>query len=704
MAEAAVLEEPGEVIPPPEAGPPAEAAPPPEAAAPAPPPQPAGPPVIVRDRFVVDTGTPIPDLDTPSAKAYAVEDRKDLGSKLFGLVCTPGLPTRTDVMGVLRGEELPGLMPLVEWDILDWAPLGQRSMIVIYDRPRGDRLLTNMEAGKFKFNEYEFPRRVIEPLVNGIKSISTFDMPHRSIRPRNVFFMDEELQNLVLGDCSTVPPGFDQPPLFEPIDRAMAQPGGRGRGTLADDIYALGVTLVVLMLGYNPFTRISEDDILKAKMEQGSYAALCGNLRLPIPMLEPLRGMLNDVVEDRWGLDELEGWLAGRKQPSIRQSPITRSEFPFEFEGRNHVTPRTLARDMARHREKGIATMKDEALLTWLRRGLDQTPKADGVRAALDLAALHRDEPQGTDEYLLAKICMILDPQAPIRYKGLSFMPDGFGPAMAVEILRRGDVQVPTEVLSYEVPSIWYVLQTTVFPGASVQQREFLQMKGFLNIRDPGYGWERCLYEINPTLPCQSEHIVKDYVIDIEHLLPALDAAANRVDTKQSPMDRHVAAFIAANFDEDIHPHLKALAAPTPETSTIGMLSLLAFLQWKLKLTALFGLSSWVGGLLGPAINTYHSRSKRRDIEKEIPRLVRKGSLPELFDLIDNAENRKADQDGFAVSCAQFAAAEKEIREIEGSGTERQTKAELSGQQTAAVMSIVMAMIVISVLLIARMF
>ncbi|HEY4636202.1 MAG TPA: hypothetical protein VIG92_06545, partial [Rhodospirillales bacterium] len=94
----------------------------------------------------------------------------------------------------------------------------------------------------------------------------------------------------------------------------------------------------------------------------------------------------------------------------------------------------------------------------------------------------------------------------------------------------------------------------------------------------------------------------------------------------------------------------------------------------------------------------------RRDIEKDIPRLVRKGSLPELFDLIDNADRRKSDHEGFAVACAQFAGAEREVREIEGSGTERQTKAELTGQQTAAVMSIVMSMIVISVLLIARMF
>ena len=713
MAEATLLAEPQLAPPPPGAGPPPEAAPPeppiPEPAPPAiePPaatPRPAGPPVIVRDRYLVDTAQPLPDLDTPSAKAYAVEDRRDIGRKLFGLVCTPGLPTRTEVMGALKGEEFPGLMQMVEWDTLDWAPLGQRSMIVIYDRPKGDRVLTCMETGRFKFNEYDFPRRVMAPLVEGIKSMSAVDIPHRAIRPRNVFFTDEEMQTIVLGDCATAPAGFDQPPMFETVERAMASPGGRGRGGLADDIYSLGATLVVLILGFNPLARMSEDEMLKAKMEQGSYAAICGNARIPIPLLEPLRGMLNDVPEDRWGLDELEGWLEGRKQASIRQAPITKSEFPYDFEGRKHITPRSLARDLARNREKAIEALKDEHFNTWLRRGLGDLNRAEGIKAAFDLAALHKDEPQGTDDFLISKCCIILDPRAPIRYKGFSFMPDGFGPAMAVEILRRGDPQIPYEVLSYEIPSVWYGLQQTVFPGASVQQREYLQMKGFLNIPDPGYGWERCLYEINPTLPCQSEIIVKDYIIDIETLLPALDAAANHMDTKKPPMDRHVAAFISANFEEDIHPHLKALAAPSQETSTIGMLSLLAFLQWKLRLDALFGLSSWVGGLLGPAINTYHSRTTRRDIEKDIPRLVRKGSLPELFDLIDNADRRKSDHEGFAVACAQFAGAEREVREIEGSGTERQTKAELTGQQTAAVMSIVMSMIVISVLLIARMF
>ena len=231
-----------------------------------------------------------------------------------------------------------------------------------------------------------------------------------------------------------------------------------------------------------------------------------------------------------------------------------------------------------------------------------------------------------------------------------------------------------------------------------------MRLRSFLNIRDMGYGFERCLYEINPSMPCQSPLLLKDYVIDIEDLLPALDGAANRVDTKNKPMDRHIAAFIAARFEEDIHPHLKAVAAPNEETATIGMLSLLAFLQWRLRINTLFGLSSWVGGLLGPAINTYHSRITRREIEKEIPRLVRKGSLPELFDLIDNAENRKTDAQGYIVNCAEYMAAEREVQDIEGTGAERQTKAERTGKQASAVISILMAMMVMSILLITEMF
>ena len=174
---------------------------------------------------------------------------------------------------------------------------------------------------------------------------------------------------------------------------------------------------------------------------------------------------------------------------------------------------------------------------------------------------------------------------------------------------------------------------------------------------------------------------------------------AGRVSEKTPPIDRHIAAFIAARSDQDVGSYLKALGESDLKTSTIGMLSLVALLQWRLESGALFGLTRWVGGQLGPAISSYHSRSTRRELEREIPRLIRQGDLPELYDFIDNKEMRQADSDGFDAARGQFMDAEEEIDEIENSDSARAESAELIGQQTAAMTSVVIAMVVVSVLI-----
>ena len=67
--------------------------------------------------------------------------------------------------------------------------------------------------------------------------------------PKTFFFNDEEMTEIVIGENLTSPPGYDQPSIFEPIERAMSHPAGRGVGTSRDDIYAMGVTIGILVLG-----------------------------------------------------------------------------------------------------------------------------------------------------------------------------------------------------------------------------------------------------------------------------------------------------------------------------------------------------------------------------------------------------------------------------------------------------------------------
>lgn len=657
-----------------------------------------GSPVLIRDRYLIDPGKPLPEYNSLSAKAFAVEDRRDLGRRLMGLVCTPGLPVRLNFLNSLPNTEVRGILPLIDWDTEMWPPLDQTTLIVIFQRPFG-RVIDKINSGEVRITEYDLARVIVEPLIEGMERLAQMDGPLRAIRHDNLFFIDEGLTEVVVGNFVTAPAGYDQPPIFEPLERSMAMPAGRGVGDSRDDVFALGVTLIHLMIDRLPSAKLKADELVRQRCETGSYTAIYGNSRIPLRMIEPIRGMLNDDPFERWGVEQILNWTSGHKDSSISKKPILKADLEFTFRGTTHISPRTLARQFARHPVDAVRTAGEESFYTWLKRHLGQPGLADTIKGIIKTGKFHAGTAQGSDDFTLTRISMALDPPAPIRYRGLEFMPDGYGPMLATEWVRNNNPQPAAEILSNDIPGLWFAAQTVPATEYAELQKTFARIKALLSIQDPGYGLERVLYEFNPGIACQSPLIAKKYVIGVSELLPALDEASKGAAAETQPVDRHIAAFVPTRFDQDVHPHLRALASPNRDTEIIGVLSLLAFLQWKLKTPTVLGLSSWIGGMLGPAIEAYHNRYTREEIEKEIPRLVRKGSLPELFNLIDNAEKRQEDTDGYEIAKLEWLEAEEEIRDIEGSGNERITRAERAGRQAAAMISITLALTVVSVLL-----
>lgn len=658
--------------------------------------EPSGGPVTLREHYLIDPFSPLRELDSPSAGAYAAEDRKNPGRKVFALICQPGLPPRGKVMAALRGATFPGMMPLLEWGTVYWPPLGQRCMAVIYARPQGGKLLLSAAAEDGQINERDLSRLVFDPLSRAVNKLARHRMTHGSIRPDNLFFMDGERTEVVLGECVSAPPGFHQPAAFETIERALTSPGGRGEGNVGDDLFALGATLVCLLLGRNPVEDLSEDDLIAARTKWGSHAAYCGKTHIPLALVEPLRATLNDDPGERWTREKLDLWIEGRGVTPTRVKLPPRSETGFPFAGKEHHTARTLARAMTQNVSEAATVLKGGELGLWLRRALREVKRAEEVAETVDVAKAHQGDWQGSDDVVVAKVAMLLDPQAPIRYKGFSFLPGGYGPALAVEFTRGGDVQIAAEVMARELPGFWLSAQREARPDIRRLAKTLVQLRGFLQINEPGYGIERCLYELNPSLPCQSPLVTGDHVVAIKDLLPCLDRKATRGKIKARPMDRHIAAFIAARFDEDTEPHLRALAATEEGMALVGMLSLLAFLQWGLKLGPLRGLSGWVGGHLGPAINIYHSRTARDEIERAIPRLVRKGNLPGIFKLINDAEALTRDAKGYAAARARFIEADAEIKHLADKGAAQAAAAERTGEKAAAAMSVVISLAVVA--------
>ncbi|MCW9035176.1 MAG: serine/threonine-protein kinase [Alphaproteobacteria bacterium] len=668
-------------------------------------PQPQAPkgPILVRDKYKVYPTVPIPELDTPTATAFKAVDPNEPTFEIIAYVCLPNsLPRITD-FSVFRGTSYHSILTLHEFDVVFWPPFGHKTTVFIYDKPLGGRLSTVLAQELKTISVHDISDEVIVPITQGIKSLAARGAPHRNIRPDNLFYKDAERTQLVLGECLSSPTGFNQPPVYETVERSMAHRAARGAGNEADDVYALGVTVLYLLLEKKRTEYMTADEIIDLKISGGSFRAIVGDEPMLPKLVEPLRGMLTDDHFARWTIDDIEFWIDGRRQRPTQRPRALAAKRPIKFGKEEFLSLRPLARAMANteKRDQALQIIRGGTLENWLRRGLEDNDTGNAAHTAAQITSTYHTDPTKAEDILIANTCMILDPEAPVRFKGFCFMPEGFGTAFAYEYLQESRGKLAIEAIACDVVGLWFEARAGAVAVLSNEKTEFSRYKSYLTTVDPGFGVERCLYESYKGLHCLSPLIAQDYVSDITEVLPALDDAGKRVDTQSMPIDRHLAAFISTHFNYNIEKHLKAFASTEPEVRILGMLSILAVMQWKLKEKELLGLSSWAGGLMGPALSVYQSRTTRRDVEKEIPKIVREGSLPELYNLFDNAERINDDYKDFQAAKAEYLQADMEISDIR-SAEKQAERAEQLGQQTAAVTGIVIALIIMALTFMTR--
>lgn len=657
---------------------------------------------MLRDRFAIYYQSPMPDLDMPNAKAFAAEDRRQRGRPMFALVVTGILPPRLHVMKHLKGVRSAGVIPLVEWGPVDWPPMEAVRLALIYEQPLGGRVMESMTDVITANQDHQFAKTVLRPLSVALGELNNHGVNHRAIRPTNLFYADAAGTRIVMGDCATSPVGLDQPVVCETIESGMCQPEGRGAGNFSDDYYALGVCAVMLLIGRDPTAGLDDAEIVKRKLNQGTYATLVSDQRVPLNMIEVLRGLLADDTSQRWDFEQLDLWFNGRRMSPVQARPLRRAQRAFVFMNQEFLSTRHLAHEMATHWDKAAPIVLEGKLEIWLRRGLDDNQLADQVAMAIrNATAASERSRRSLNDLALANVLIVMDPDAPIRFREVRAHMDGFGGVLSAQLARGQDTRSITDVILAEIPKMWLGVRESFSPEYVQLDGTFKELREFLlDGANKGAGLERCLYEMNDSQPCLSPLFEKELVLTIRDVLPALDRIGTRMDGKTNPLDRHLVAFVAARFPKEIGPQLLALNESDPKRSTLGMLSLLAVLQWRLGPEVVHGLCSWVGGLMGPIINSYQSRERRRALEQEIPRLVRKGSLPELYNFVDNADERKADFDEFQRARADWAMAQQQIHNLESGQVGADETAERMGQKAAATGAVGVAILSVGLVLV----
>lgn len=638
---------------------------------------------VLDDRFHVDYRQRLPELDSPSAKAYGATDKRSSSRPVFALLCSPDVPHRGMALRGLVDRPCAHVLSVMGSGTVDAPEGGERRFAVILERPAGQKLWPGGKPAS-PMNEKVLFERVMPQLATAIEALAQRGVTHRAIRPDNIYWYDEGGTQLVLGDCVTSLPGRFQPTIYETAGRGMASPHDRGDGTAADDYYALGVTIFALLAGREPGREGGEIAMVATKVVGSSFTAICTGAEMSAGLVELMRGLLVDDAEQRFTANEVKSFIGGRAIRSPRPPPDKRALQPFRFKGDSYSHVRLMAMAFAAAPREAVKAMREQRIDQWVKKSLldselgDKLAKYFSPEAAVGTASLN-------DDQVCMLACAVLDPDGPIRYKGLAIAPDGIGGVLGQGYVsgNRETVQAIAELVSGDMLRRW--LETQKLATAKIKEYEnvFAHLKGYLGDPSLGAGIERCLYSLVPGIACRAPHVLKDQAFTLSELMPALDRAAAKSGETQDLVDRHVAAFICSRSRKAEGQLQHALKEAEGEGGKrLGMISLLAYVQQHFCSMPLEKLATWAAGRMGPTLATLHNREARRDIQDKLKATAKAGDLAGLLALLGDGV-RAADKAAYRQAVKEYAELAAEAKTIESGDAERRSLAERYGTQAA---------------------
>ena len=651
--------------------------------------------ILLDGRYEIAADRRLPKLDSVGVEAFAVNDRNEPGRPMFALI-TPGhLPCRyLSVLTKKPPSDAPVMWPrgggVVDWPVAsNGGPVvwGRRPAL-IFDVPKGERVFGSDVAPPPAMTEPQLARQVITPLATAIREMTSLGIPHRAIRPANLFYQSGSQGPLMLGECFSMPPGFAQPVVYETVENAIADPYGRGPGLNADDLYALGVLILQLHVGHDPTEGMTEEEVISAKITAGSFAALAGREKLSTSMAEILRGLLNDKASDRWRMRHLGAWGVGQHfTPTMPYLP-QRASRPIRFGDSDHMNKPALAHAMGRRWPETMKLVDSSDFDNWMKRSFNDDKVADIMQRLANSAAASGPTAAIKDRYV-SRLIIWMNSQSPICYRDIRVNITGMATMLANVLDDQSLLNQFMEMLRGRLVQTWMNEQPSLNSDQLQIRRIMEEIEKHIERPGVGQGPERALYELDPLVPCRSPMIADFYVINMRDLLPAIDAALPGLGEGTIPLDRHIAAFIGAHLRRSIDRELGAIAQTVEEADRrVAILRLLAMVQQAFPNRKLPRLADSIVAMLAPALNSFHHATARADVERRMHKLGKECDFSGLALLFDpSGPYRRSDSLGFTAARRAYVALKREEKWLEQGGLTHPVRTRLIGQRVAAIAS-----------------
>lgn len=622
------------------------------------------------DRYEVVTASPLPEFSTRGGDAYVVRDKEKSGGDLYALVHHPSVPLRNEVYKTLRGKPIANLICPLDRGLMNLHINGKRTqrLVTVLGRPTGGALMGLDGKLNPRVNANRLRQNVALSILKAITALHKRGFMHRSIMPTNIYFSTPNSDDVVLGECYSMPPGYMQPFGMEALDLALADGTARGVGDVESDYYQMGAAMQALYFGEKVWKGRNRDSMLMARVNQGSFWALNGGREVPGALGSLIRGLMADEVEERWGAEEVLDWFEGVGKPKRTTMKAWSMNRPTNFKGVAVVDRRLLAHAFARDPAEAASFLKSIDFPSWVQMSFRDEILTDRLESLLNVKPDSGFGGMRSDDYkMVTRVCMFLHPTGPIHFKGHSFFLGGVSSLIA-EAFSRDDRETLSAIVELlDAKFLQTLADISEVQGVKLgtQLSDLRRMMPFAASKQLGKGMERVLYELNPILPCVSQRFGNVWIGSVIQLMRALERIAANGTTRNILLDRHLAAFCATH-GVDLEREFNNLAAAQHNPAKFNSLSLNFFglLQQRCKMEALPSLTSKLVDGLAPAVKGLKNKKRREQVQAALEKSKKGGDIARLVSEVNMVKVQAQDAREFAQAKNLVAKLERERKKL----------------------------------------
>ncbi len=632
---------------------------------------------LLKERYEIDFNQPLPSLDVNGAIAYAARDLINPRREIFALVCDNNIPPRSSVLPYLKSIEHSNIMKLIEYGVINYLPKRSRNMALIYQKPLGPNLKEAL--GDESLRDSQRFKAIMLKLLSAAEVLKGYNIVHRAIRLDNIYFKDEAMSDIMLGDCAASFPAYHQPAAYETLESLMAEPEGRGNGNSRNDIYAIGVAALSLLLGKELLHDLTTPEVLRLKLKKGSYTALTNEEKVPNTYTAMFKGLLSDDENQRWNYVQAYNALEGK--PNTFNTPQT-SEKPkksLTINGEKVYTARQVANALYANPKEAMELIQSGKILDWIRNGLEDEKIYGKVEK---LIKQHNETPQ-LHGVLIAKVCIYIDPSAPIKIDNISILPDGAPKAIFYALKNHKDIKPYVDLFSTDLIKIWYMEQENL--RSPTNAAEF---KIYINRKDLGYGIERIMYDFDDDLPCVSPLLGDEFVNTSHRVLKALDDTYAAAKNNGVPYDKILIAYLRCKMGKKIDGIIIDLNSNKEDLQVSAIIRLYTTMQNKFGPANLSNLCQWLVSISQPLIKSYHNVKYQKQLERELLKAAKEGKISTLHEILENEEAREKDKNDYAKALKDITYLVSEKSKIVGGGTRMDEEAKELALKLGSVIAI----------------